>query len=192
MMVVANVVYAQFQVGFSAGVNLSNARDEINNQTRSHSFLLRPNAGLDVSYFFDEHWGLQSGLYYAGKGWRERYSLGFDTVIVKLNYVEVPLNLAYRFHETAEKNIIVSAGFYGSYGFSGKVTFRGSPELTYDPFKEGSFKRFDFGYAIESAYRIEDQYGAKLSYTHALLSLTRPDDKLKNYVFGAAFFFVLK
>ena len=183
---------AQTEFGFSAGVNLSNGRDVLNDQRITQSYLTRLSAGADVAHYFDENWGVQSGLYYSGKGWRER-SLNYDTVVVRLNYLELPLKLSYRFSESSEKAVTVNGGVYAAYGLNGKTTFRNSPELSYDPFKEkGYYKRFDFGYVIEGGYRIKNNYGVRASFSSGLLALRRPDDKLKNFLFNFSFCFVLK
>ncbi len=177
---------AQFKVGFSAGVNLANARNVVNDRHITFSYLARLVMGADIAYYPGEHWGVQSGVWYSGKGWRERYGLNFDTVVTKLDYLEVPLTLAYRLQETAEKNLFVNSGFYGAYGIRGKVSFHDDPRLTYDPFVKKTYKRFDFGYMIESAYFIKKKYGLKVSYRQGLLGLQRPDSKLKNFLFGAS------
>jgi hypothetical protein len=185
-------LFGQFQWGFSVGVNTANAKETFNDKTRLHSFLARLNAGADFAHYYDEHWGIQTGIYYAGKGWRERYNLGFDTVVTKLNYIEVPLKAAYRLRETNQRSFVFTGGVYGSYGISGKTIFRGNPDQTRDPFERGNYKRFDLGYVIESAYYVKEQFGAKLAYSHALLNLLRPDDmKLKNYLFNFSFFVII-
>ena len=83
---------AQTEFGFAAGINLSNARDVINEERITHSYLTTLSVGGDVAHYFDENWGVQSGLYYSGKGWRERY-LNYDTVVVRLNYFRVAIEI---------------------------------------------------------------------------------------------------
>jgi hypothetical protein len=191
MSIACKSLFAQTEFGFSAGINFSNARRVFDEKGHTHSYLTRLSVGADVAHYFDENWGVQSGLYYNGKGWRERYSLNYDTVVVRLNYLELPLKISYRFSESSEKTITVGGGVYAAYGLSGKTTFRNSPELTYDPFKEESYKRFDFGYIIEGGYRINNNYGVKISFSNGLLALRRPDAEMKNFLFNFSFCFVL-
>ena len=183
---------AQTEFGFAAGINLSNARRVFDEKGHTHFYLTRLSVGADVAHYFDENWGVQSGLYYNGKGWRERYSLNYDTVVVRLNYLEVPLKLSYRFSESSEKTVTVNGGIYAAYGLNGKTTFRNSPERTYDPFKEEGYKRFDLGYIIEAGYRIKNNYGVRVSFSSGLLALRRPDAEMKNFLFNFSFCFVLK
>lgn len=173
---------AQFKFSASGGINLANGRLK-NSYTNHYSFLSRLNAGADFAFFFDENWGIQTGLYYQGKGWKEKIG-SFDSVIVRLNYIELPLKVAYTFTTDNDKSFLFASGFYCGYGFKAKTTFTGSPQLTYDPFKEKNYKRFDFGYIIESSFFIKSNYGIKLGYSNGLLKLDRPDGSINNYVFN--------
>jgi len=186
------VIHAQFTVGASAGINLANVREKINNEMISYAFLPRLNAGMDLGYFFNRSWGLQTGAYYAGKGYRIKPTDNFDSIIVRLNYLEVPLKLCYRIKAYEENWLVVSSGVYGAYGFKGKMTFTGSPELTKDPFKDPGYNRFDFGYVIESSYGIKNNFSAKLAYSHGLISMEDPEDRMKNFLFNASLVFVIK
>ena len=77
------------------------------------NYLIRLNGGVDLGYYFDSKWGLQSGVYYAGKGWRDRLpSTHIDTVITRLNYIEVPLKVNYRMQKENGNCIVASSGFY--------------------------------------------------------------------------------
>jgi len=186
------VIHAQFTYGFSAGINLANLREKINNQMITNSFLPRLNAGMDLGYFFNRNWGIQSGIYYAGKGYRIKLYDNFDSTIVRLNYLEVPLKLSYRIQGDEDNWIIVSTGVYGAYGYKGKITFTGSPERTKDPFKDPGYNRFDFGYVIESAFGIKGNFSAKLVYTHGFISLRDPEDKMKNFLFNFSLAYSIK
>lgn len=178
-------IKAQLKLSVSAGMNLTNGRHKGDFARIRFSSIYRFSAGADLTYLFDENWGIQSGLNYQGKGWKEKIG-GFDSVFVRLNYIELPLKGMYRFKSNTEKNFAFSSGLYCSYGFKGKITFSGSPERTYDPFKEKLYKRFDFGYLIESSLFIKNNYGAKLGYSHGLLKLDRPGGIIRNYVFNVS------
>lgn len=187
-----NVLNAQVKIGLSAGINTANAKDEINEESITHHYLVRPNFGADAAYYFDEHWGLQTGIYYLGKGWRERYSLSFDTIVVKLNYLEMPLKLSYRLKETADKNVWANAGLYFAYGLNAKRIFHNDPPRNDDPFERKLYKRFDLGYTVESILTIKNNYGLKVGFSHGLLSLLTPDDKLKNFHFNVSLYAFIK
>jgi hypothetical protein len=184
---------AQFNAGVSAGVNLANTREEVDGVMITNGFLPRLNAGVDVTYFFNRSWGIQSGAYYAGKGYRVKPRDNFDSIIVRLDYLEVPLKLSYRLKAYEENWLVISTGLYGAYGFKGKTTYTGSPERTEDPFKAWPFNRWDLGYLIESTYGIKNNFSAKLAYTHGLRPLRYyPDDKMKNFLFNASLVFSFK
>jgi hypothetical protein len=202
LILLINHAKAQFTYGFSAGTNVANAKYKYEDgRAAVYSYLARLMIVADVGYYFDENWGLHSGVYYSGKGWRERYDLDFDTFVVKLNYIEIPLKVSYRLQEQGEKNLFIMAGFYGAYGLNGQFstnnTPRGNyvifPQKSYDPFERKVYKRFDLGYTVESAYILKNNYGIKIGYSHGLLNIYRDGTTtLKNFLFSASLCILLK
>jgi hypothetical protein len=183
---------AQFQIGLSGGINFSNAKAKYYGTAYKNLSLVRLNGGIDIGYFFDENWGVQSGIYYAGKGWKIRIKQGnFDSIIIKLNYFETPLKVNYRIKGNNDNCFVASTGVYFAYGFSGKIIYIGSPNATEYPFRDGIYKRFDSGYLIESSYVIKNNYTVKLGFTHGLKSLRPKPDKLKNFLFNFSIMVVL-
>src|SRR5918993_5080295 len=85
---------------------------------------------VDVPLATNGKWFLQPGILYSGKG-REYFSqnnediaLVTDTVSVNArfhtNYIDIPVNLAYKLHLGGKTNLIFSAGPYLAFFYNGK------------------------------------------------------------------------
>ena len=178
-LVVSQLIYAQFRTGISAGLNLSNTVQNGNGDKISNSFLPRLNAGLELGYFFYSKWGLQTGAFYSGKGYRIKSQDNVDSIVTRLSYFEVPLKLSYKFSSAKENWIIVNGGFYAGYG------------LNQEKFELSGFNRFDFGYVIDGEFGIKNNFATKLGYSHGLVNTMTPD-KLKNFLFNASLMYFFK
>ena len=178
-LVLSQVMYAQFRTGISAGLNLSNTVSENNGEKISNSFLPRLHAGLELGYFFYSKWGLQSGLFYSGKGFRIKTQDNVDSIVTRLSFFELPLKLSYKISAAKENWIIVNGGFYAAYGVDG------------ERFEQTGFNRFDYGYVIDSEFGIKNNFAAKLGYSHGLGN-TRTADKMKNFLFNASLMYFFK
>lgn len=175
----SQLVFAQFRTGISAGLNLSNTRQMRHAEQVSNSFLPRLNAGIDLGYFFYGKWGLQSGAFYSGKGYRIKTLDNVDSIVIRLSYLEFPLKLAYKLRPSKENWVIVSGGPYAAYGLSG------------EKFKQPGLKRFDLGYVLDSEFGIKNNFAAKLGYSHALINMNSKD-KMKNFLFNASLIYFFK
>ncbi|WP_032594838.1 porin family protein, partial [Bacteroides fragilis] len=88
--------------------------------------------GLVVDFTFSKKWLLMSGLSFLQKGGElnreltvnagrvDLYQAGpaFNHISFKMNYLELPLKLGYKFQLGDKLDLIPSIGIYGSYGFS--------------------------------------------------------------------------
>jgi hypothetical protein len=178
-LLLSQLMYAQFRTGISAGLNLSNTVQNGNGDKISNAFLPRLNAGLELGYFFYSKWGLQSGVFYAGKGYRIKTQDNVDSIVTRLSYFEVPLKLAYKFSSAKENWIIVNGGFYAGYG------------LNQEKFEDSGFNRFDFGYTIDGEFGIKNNFAARLGYSHGLVN-TMTSDKMKNFLFNFSLMYFFK
>ena len=137
------------------------------------------NAGLELGYFFYSKWGLQTGAFYSGKGYRIKSQDNVDSIVTRLSYFEVPLKLSYKFSSAKENWIIVNGGFYAGYG------------LNQEKFELSGFNRFDFGYVIDGEFGIKNNFATKLGYSHGLVNTMTPD-KMKNFLFNASLMYFFK
>jgi hypothetical protein len=84
---------------------------------------------------------LNTGLQYSLKGYT--IGLGGEHTIYKLNYLEIPLNLAYNFSLSKKSFIFLQAGPYLGYAIGGKTKFVN--EIEDITIGEDGIKRYDFG-----------------------------------------------
>jgi hypothetical protein len=132
-----------------------------------------------------------SGIYYSGKGSRhgKTFIRKEDSVKVHLNYIELPVSIAYKFPSEGHHAISISGGIYISYGFWGKVLFTGSPERTkfHIHRKGGYYNRWELGYNLQTSYELNSSVTLGLEYSASLLSIDR-NNKVTNRVLGLSFF----
>jgi len=199
--------FAQFKLGVTVGVSSnsfgynyedSDDEDEERDATKSK---IGYKVGLAAEYSFVEALSLQTGVLLSNKG--AKYELEDSGESLKgknsLNYMEIPLNLAFKF-----SNFQVHAGPYVGFGLSGKTeyesTFIGNrkgnikfknkvSESDLDDLEENEdyFRRTDVGLNVGAGYR----FGSVLvtaTYSKGLSSLyptyegedDDEDDKMTN------------
>ncbi len=127
-----------------------------------------------------------TGPYYTGKGGRygrRRPGLKPDSITVRMNYIELPVQLTWLFPAENENNFHISGGFYTGYGFAGKIVYKGSPERTIRNIhrKENPYKRWDFGYNLQMGYRWQDRRRLCLEYSNSIINTSRSPTE-RNFV----------
>jgi Outer membrane protein beta-barrel domain len=185
---------AQTRVAVRSGINLASIRFyDFNPPKRS---IPRLNIGLMVEIPLEDNWLLYTGPYYSGKGVRFGRTTStnrVDSFTIRLNYIELPLNVAYRFDSYSQNNLIIAAGPYISYGFNGEISVKNSPQPPTTQLhkkKTDQYKRLDMGLCFSSIYEIKSKYGVRLEYSKSLFNIQRVG-KEKNNVIGFSFFWYL-
>jgi hypothetical protein len=111
---------SKFRFGAKAGLNLAGMLVKDNDQDISKDFKLKMglNIGGLVEYAFTEKFVLESGLSFSMKGHK------FDKAGLKynynLNYIELPINAAYKI-SLGNIKIAIKAGPYFGFALSGKM-----------------------------------------------------------------------
>jgi hypothetical protein len=194
----SSLCIGQTKIGIKGGLNQARFyhRPQYDGDSKYPGKLLtRFNAGLHIEIPLDEEsWFLYTGPYYNGKGNRIKLShQSFDTIVTKLNYVELPLIVGYKFPHSSNNSIITGAGVYGAYGFGGRTEYHNSPELTerYLHKKENGYKRIDLGFSANAGYEWKQQYGLRLEYSRSLFDISRFEHKKVNNVFSFSFFWYI-
>ncbi|MDU1903735.1 MAG: porin family protein [Dysgonomonas sp.] len=129
----ASTVQAQVRMGVKAGVNISkvsgdNISDFVdNNLTGFH-------VGPTVEWLINGQFGLEGGLLYSEKGikFKERKAN-------RVGFIEVPIDLKYRFETGSIVKPYISAGPYISFKVSGDGKFSGMTDDVVDQWKAKSF-----------------------------------------------------
>jgi Outer membrane protein beta-barrel domain len=157
--------------------------------------LTRFNAGLHIEIPLDgENWFLYTGSFYNGKGNRIKLShQSFDTIVTKLNYIELPISVGYKFQSGQNNKIITGAGVYGAYGFGGKKIFHNDTRSSRQNLhrKDSAYKRIDFGLSLSTGYEFNEKCGIRLEYSRSLFDISRRDWKETNNVFSFSFFWYI-
>ena len=121
--------FAQFKLGVTVGVssnsfgyNYEDSDDEDEEQDATKS-KIGYKVGLAAEYSFVEALSLQTGVLLSNKGAKYEIEESGNSYKGKnsLNYMEIPLNLAFKFN-----NFQVHAGPYVGFGLSGKSEYEGT------------------------------------------------------------------
>jgi hypothetical protein len=186
---------AQTKAGLKGGLNM--ATISFSDYTPEKRLLPRFNAGIVIEFPFDEKWSLCTGPYYSGKGVRlgRTFSTGrVDSLTIRLNYIELPLNISYVVSENDSKQLKTSAGLYIAYGFNGKISTVNSPRppTTKLHRKEtDQYKRLDAGFNWGFLYEIKQQYGLRLEFSRSIFNIHRAG-KEKNMVISLSLIWMFR
>ena len=170
--------------GILGGVNFQNLNGKLSSGDKlENDMLLGFHGGVNVQIPIAPEFYFQPGLMFANKGAKNTYTfLGNEiTDEIKLNYIEVPLNLVYK---GALGNGFVMLGFgpYVAYGISGKQVFEGK-DVTYE--KGVDYNALDAGANIFVGFEMASGIFLQLDTQFGMLDID-PDENLtaKNTGFG--------
>jgi hypothetical protein len=116
--------FAQLKLGIEAGYNVSQFTSKGGNS--QFFFLSNLNtfqAGLVGEEKLNKHFFLQAGVSFTQKGSVKdatQYAVGGGpSTIVKLNYIQIPVNMFYKIKLNSSLKALLGAGLYGAFGISG-------------------------------------------------------------------------
>jgi hypothetical protein len=157
--------------------------------------------------FGDEPLRLMPELKFVQKGVKYDFSAEAFGQVFKIegnsniNYVELPVNLAYAF-EMGGNKLFLGAGPYAAIGLNGntkgKSSVNGEPaEETDDKIEFGSevdqTKRFDYGGNVMAGYFMNNGVMLKLNYSRGFANLSNEaDSKYRNQYLGLSIAYFLK
>lgn len=183
---------AQNRIGPKLGLNLSTLTlksDGISLETKSRVGF---HFGMVAEVPVNENLAIQPGILFSQKG--SKYDL-YESPNISLNYLEVPVNLMYKFPINSLK-VLIFGGSYLAYGIGGKAKFDGeSDDINWGTSEEDDLKPFDLGLNIGAGIEIKNfQITAQGGF--GLLNLaTVTDDggesKVKAIGISAAYLFSL-
>ena len=168
--------------GIKGGVNFANVTFSGDGMNFSPKSITSFHVGPVADFVMHESLHFNTGLLFSVKGFKMVMDF-FETttdVTEKVNYLEIPLNLAYKFSVGETSNFFVQAGPYLGYALNGKA--KGGGETSDVEFGSGKMKRLDFGVGFGAGL----EFGSivtSLNYQLGLANLV--DDqtaKMKNKV----------
>jgi hypothetical protein len=173
---------AQLSYGVTAGLATSSATGDVDKAAYKLGF----HVGALLDYAINDQFSIIPELLFTQRGYKidEDYS----KLTLNLNYLQIPVNAAYKFSLPNESKLLVFAGPYVGYALSGKV----SPEKgDSHKIKIGSgdndeVKALDLGFNIGVGYQYEKIF-FKLQYNLGFSNIanTENDDySVKNVNIG--------
>lgn len=153
--------FAQLSFNVKAGLNLSSY---IGDNSDYSKFKPGVRLGVGMEYQFTDIISLQPSLFFSQKG--AKYSEGYEGIVdadadVKINqlYLELPINVQFRFNIANNTNLVVATGPYLACGVGGKAKFDGEASIgnvginadeKIDTFGDDGlgYNRFDAGWNI--------------------------------------------
>lgn len=141
---VAQVAIAQ-SFGIKGGVNFANMSFSNSGLNISPKSIIGFHFGAVAEFELQESLSFNTGILYSLKGYKVKMDFDGESMeeTLKVNYLEIPLNFAYKFALNETSKFFVQAGPYLGYALSGKGDSDG--ESTDIKFEKGGMKRLDFG-----------------------------------------------
>ena len=140
MLVLATESHAQ-TFGLKGGLNIANLTYSGDGTTSSVKSIIGIHVGPVADFKLQENLSFNTGLLFSIKGAKTE---GTDGITETLNYLVVPLNLAYKFPINEGAKFFLQAGPYVGYALSGKDKYSdGSDNIKFG--EKGGMKRGDFG-----------------------------------------------
>jgi len=170
--------FAQMNFGVTAGLNVSNATVKSQNTTTTFDWKPGFQVGVFMDYALTPELSLIPELLFTQRGMKQDLSKygTTGTYSMTLNYLQLPINVAYKFDLEAAGKLFPFAGLYLGYGLSGSWKDT-SPGGRSGDVKFGSdankhdLKPLDFGLNIGAGYQFTN-YIFKLQYNLGLANLS--------------------
>ena len=200
-------ISAHAQIGFApeAGINLATFRQQIDDEDVDDN---RMRAGLRIGAALDfpivGGLSIQPGLYYSMKGSYYKETdrvLGVSTkteVKTRLNYLDIPINVVYKFSDYKD-GFFISAGPYIGYALDGKMNTKTTVGNNYQERKEdikfgderGDLKRVDVGGNVGLGYMFPMGLFFRAQYSHGFTNLIEGSDNDDNSLRNSSLAFSL-
>ena len=174
----------QMSFGILGGVNFQNLNGKLSSGDKlENDMLLGFHGGVNVQVPIAPEFYFQPGLMFAVKGAKNTTTIFGSEITdeIKLNYIEVPLNLVYK-GVLGNGFVMLGFGPYVAYGISGKQVVQGN-SLSYE--RGVDYNAFDAGANIFFGYEMASGIFLQLDTQFGMLDID-PDENstAKNTGFG--------
>ena len=167
--------------GLKGGVNFASMSFSSGGYDISPKSIVGLHFGPVADFKLSESLCFNTGILYSLKGYKEKVQ--DESTSVKLNYLEIPLNLAYKFSINETSRFFIQAGPYLGYALSGKMKIDDQSESI--DFDKDEVKRFDFGLGAGLGFEL-GPIAPSVSYQLGLSNVSdssEDDMTIKNKVF---------
>lgn len=160
--------------GVTGGLNFSWEKAKLDALSISSDCYIGFQAGvkaeMDFADYIADGFFLEGSLLYNLKG------SSFDSAHTNLGYLQLPVNLGYRYPVSSSVSLLAAAGPYLGLGILGKdVEKLGGTKVKTDVFGS-DLQRFDFGLNYKLGIEMWDQWQFYLGFEHSLLNIAKTDD----------------
>ena len=170
------------RIGVTAGLNVSNMTTKSDGQSETNDFKAGFQVGVVADFAITENFSIIPELLFSQRGAKHEVkgdANNYEKSSMTLNYLQLPINAAYKFDVGMGSKLFIFAGPYLGYGLSGKTkwedVFEGKKETGSENVKFGSkendVKPFDFGVNAGVGYQYEKIF-FKLQYNLGLANLS--------------------
>ena len=166
----------RFTLGLRAGMNFSkqyNQGDGADNKFRAGI-----KAGLELDLNIVRSLSVNTGVYYAQRGYKSEYSdyRGSNKTTDNASYIEIPVLLSYRVKLSDAAQFQLNVGPYFAFGLSGtkklETTFAGQNDYETDSFDQyDGMKKHDIGIHAGAAVTFSDFY-VGVNYERSLMNVS--------------------
>lgn len=194
-----SVSHAQVRGGFKMGVDFSNFKWDVGNQSVNDEFdtkrLITPRIGFILEVGIVENLFIQTGVFGAAKGFRFKdtrtiSNVDYDSKEYQfLATIDVPVNVGYKF-DLGDVKLFGMLGPSLSYGIYTTLLYKANGEYDNDHQSVGNsvddeFKPLNFGINFEGGVEV-DRFQFTAFYTQGLSDLSNVPDMMtiKTNVFG--------
>ncbi len=185
----------KLHLGITTGLNvstLSGIGDIYDNNALKTGF----GGGLAVKYNFSEAWGIQSGLIYEQKGFRNKQDVGDgeEKFTGTYNYITLPLLAEGSFSLGGNSRLYGLTGGYAGFKTYAENAVVATGNESVQPPAEENIHNQDFGWIIGGGIQVpagNHLLQAGLKYSLGLTEVTedQPDSRNKSLLVSVTFFF---
>jgi len=153
--------------GVKGGVNMATLQDSKNTKSKPG-----PVAGITVDYNIEGDFFILSGLEYVAKGIKVDGGEG-NGDRVNLNYLQLPIHIAYKYKLTPDVKLVAGIGPYLAYGISGEIKYKAIGDYeAYEvkAFEDGAYKSFDFGLGLGAGIEVS-RINLRIGYDYGLAKI---------------------
>ncbi len=166
---------SKMSFGILGGVNFQNLNGKLSSGDKlENDMLLGFHGGVNVQIPIAPEFYFQPGLMFATKGAKDTYTiLGAEfTDEIKINYIEMPLNLVYK-ASLGNGFFMLGFGPYVAYGISGKQVFEGK-DITFE--RGVNYNALDAGGNIFAGYEMASGLFLQLDTQFGMLNINPEDE----------------
>lgn len=189
-MILGYQAQAQMTFGVKAGLNLANVSAKVLGEDWETDGVMGYHIGGFMEMELTKELYFQPGLLVSQKGYGYSFDFGLGSVdaTVKPVFLEIPLNVGYRYHEKrADWSLVGQAGPYLGYAFMGKKKADSeSEDIKFGSDSESDMKPLDFGLNFALGFEYNQLFGM-FNYGFGMANLVPEgdgDNKISNGVIG--------